>query len=57
MIMTTDNDNGHNQRKIKGQQLKGKIVSEFFTLSRNFHFFSRIFPPGLFPSKQRVLAE
>ena len=25
-----------NQRKIKGQQLKGKIVSEFFTLVRTF---------------------
>ena len=32
------------QFKIKGQQLKSKIVSHFFTL----------FPPGLSPSKQRV---
>ena len=33
-----------NQRRIKGQQLKGKIISEIFTL----------FQPGLSPSKQRV---
>ena len=43
------------QRKTKGQQLKGKIVSEFS------HFFTftlfRHFPPGLSPSKQRVLAQ
>ena len=46
-----------NQRKTKGQQLKGKIVSEFFTLFRTFSHFFRIFPPGLSPSKQRVLAQ
>ena len=46
-----------NQRKTKGQQLKGKIVSEFFTLFHNFSHFFRIFPPGLSPSKQRVLAQ
>ena len=42
-----------NQRKTKGQQLKRKIVSEFFTFSQFFI----IFPPGLSPSKQRVLAQ
>ena len=31
-----------NQQKTKGQQLKGKIVSEFFTLFQNF--FRRAFP-------------
>ena len=45
------------QRKTKGQQLKGKIVSEFFTLFHNFWHFFIIFPPGLSPSKQRVLAQ
>ena len=56
------------QRKIQGQQLKGKIVSEFFTLFHTFftlfhtffhtfsHFF-RILAPGLSPSKQRVLGQ
>ena len=34
-----------NQRKTKGQQLKGKIVSEFFTLFIHFLNFSpRTFP-------------
>ena len=45
-----------NQRKTKGQQLKGKIVSALFRTVWHFstHFptlfseFSRIFPPGLF---------
>ena len=46
-----------NQRKTKGQQLKGKIVSEFFTLFHNFSHFFIIFLPGLSPSKQRVLAQ
>ena len=43
------------QRKTKGQQLKGKIVSAlfhtFWQFSTHFHTFSeffRIFPPGLF---------
>ena len=45
------------QRKTKGQQLKGKIVSEFFTLFHNFSHFFIIFPPGLSPSKQRALAQ
>ena len=44
------------QRKTKGQQLKGKIVSELFTLFHNFSHFFILFPPGLSPSKQRVLA-
>ena len=50
---------GHSliQGKTKGQQLKGKIVSEFFTLFHNFSHFFIIFPPGLSPSKQRVLAQ
>ena len=39
--------------KTKGQQLKGKIVSEFFTLFQIFHTF---FPRTL-PSKQRVSAQ
>ena len=43
--------------KIEGQQLKGKIVSEFFTLFQTFSHFFRIFPPGLSPSKYRVLAQ
>ena len=47
-----------NQRKAKGQQLKGKIVSALFTpfgtFSHMFTFFFsseffRTFPPGLFP--------
>ena len=44
-----------NQRKTKGQQLKGKIVSALFhtfwhfsTLFHTFSEFFRIFPPGLF---------
>ena len=45
------------QRKTKGQQLKGKIVSEFFTLSAIFHFFFHNFTTGLSPSKQKVLAQ
>ena len=35
------------QRKTKGQQLKGKIVSEVFTLFHNFSHFFINFPPGL----------
>ena len=52
-----------NQRKTKGQPLKGKSVSEFFTLFHKFSHFSQIFTlfhnfsPGLSPSKQRVLAQ
>ena len=42
------------REKTKGLQLKGKIVSHFFAL---FSHFFRIFPPGLFPSKQRVLTQ
>ena len=45
----------NNQRKTKGQQLKGKIVSAlfhtFWQFSTHFHTFSeffRIFPPRLF---------
>ena len=45
------------QGKTKGQQLKRKIVSYFFTLFRAFWHFLIIFPPGLSPSKQRVLAQ
>ena len=45
------------QGKTKGQQLKGKIVSEVFALFRTFSHFFRIFPPGLSPSKQKVLAQ
>ena len=47
------------QGKTKGQQLKAKNVSNFFTLFHNFsifhnfsHFF-RIFPPGTFPFKTK----
>ena len=43
--------------KTEGQQLKGKIVSEFFTIFSTFSHFFIIFPPGLSPSKQRVLAQ
>ena len=46
-----------NQRKTKGQQLKGKIVSEIFTLFHNFSHFFIIFPPGLSTIKQRVSAQ
>ena len=44
---------------IGRQQLKGTIVSEFFTPFHTlFHIcFSEFFPPGLSPSKQRVLAQ
>ena len=49
----------HCQRKTKGQQLQGKIVSEFFALfqwkthfSHSSHFF-RIFPPRTFPFKTK----
>ena len=45
------------QRKTKGQQLKGKIVSEYFTLLSQFFTLFHHFPPGLSPSKQRVLAQ
>ena len=48
---------GFSQGKTKGQQLKGKIVSYFFALFGTFWHFFRIFPPGLSPSKQRVLAQ
>ena len=41
------------QRKIKGQQLKAKSFQNF----HNFSHFFRTFPPGLSPSKQRVLAQ
>ena len=47
---------GEYQRQIKGQQLKGKIVSEIFTLFHKFHAFYN-FCPGLSPSKQRVSAQ
>ena len=40
---------GCSQRKTKGQQLKGKIVSEFFTLFHTFSHFFRIFLPRLSP--------
>ena len=39
--------------KTKGQQLKGKIVSEMFTLFRTFFILFQTFSP----SKQRVLAQ
>ena len=44
-----------NQRKIKGQQLKGKIDSENFTLSRSFFFFhtSSEFFPQDFPLQNK----
>ena len=45
------------QRKTKGQQLKGKIVSECFTLFHQISHLFIIFPPWLSPSKQRVLAQ
>ena len=45
------------QRITKGQQLKGKIVSEFFTFSQFFALFQKMFSPGLSPSKQRALAQ
>ena len=45
------------QGKTKGQQLKGKIVSNVLHTFRTFSHFFRIFPPGLSPSKQRVLAQ
>ena len=35
------------RKKTKGQQLKGKIVSEFFTFFTLFGTFSEFFPPGL----------
>ena len=37
---------------IKGQQLKGKLVSEFFTLFHTFHTFSEFFPQD-FPFKTK----
>ena len=44
-----------NQRKIKGQQLKGKIVSEFFTLFPHvFRIISQDFP---FKTKGFLLKE
>ena len=45
------------QRKIKGQQLKGKIVSEFLTLFHTFFTIFQNFPPGLSSSKRRALAQ
>ena len=45
------------QRKTKGQQLKGKVVSAFVTLFSPFFTLFIIFPPGLSPSKERVLAQ
>ena len=44
------------QRKTKGQQLKGKIVSEFFALFHNFSHIFIILSPGLSPSKQRIFS-
>ena len=40
------------REKTKGQQLKGKIVSEFFTLLALFHTFSEI-SPTTFPFKTK----
>ena len=49
--------NGSFQRKTKGQQLKGKIVSEFSPFSHFFTLFQN-FPPRIFPFKtQKVLAQ
>ena len=43
-----------NQRKTKGQQLKGKIVSEIFTLFQSFFFtLFQNFPPGTFVFKTK----
>ena len=47
----------NSEKKTKGQQLKGKIVSELFTPLHSFAHFFRIFSPGLSPSKQRALAQ
>ena len=44
------------QRKTKGQQLKGKIVSEIFTLFHTFSHFLALFhnfSPGTFPFKTK----
>ena len=41
------------QRNIKGQQLKGKIVSEFFTLFHTFFTLFQNFPPRTFPFKTK----
>ena len=41
------------QRKSKGQQLKGKIVSEFFTLFHTFSHFFQIFSPRAFPRQNK----
>ena len=41
------------QRKSQGQQLKGKIVSEMFTLFHNLSHIFRIFPSGLSPQKNK----
>ena len=46
--------NPHFQGKIQGQQLKGKIVSEFFFVFKQFsHFFTHFqnFSPRAFPFK------
>ena len=43
---------GLDQGKTKGQQLKGKIVSEFFTFFALFHTFSE-FSPQDFPFKTK----
>ena len=41
------------QGKTKGQQLKGKIVSDFFTLFSHFFTLFQNFPPRTFPSKAK----
>ena len=43
-----------NQRKTKGQQLKGKIVSEFSHFFTIFHTFSEFFPQD-FPLQNKGL--
>ena len=45
------------KKKTKGQQLKGKIVSEFSHFFVLFHALFTPFPPGFSPSKQRALAQ
>ena len=42
-----------NQGKTKGQQLKAKIVSHFFTLVRTFSHFFRNFSPRTFPPQNK----
>ena len=48
---------GNCESKTKGQQLKGKIVSEIFTHFHNFSHFFIVFPQGLSLAKQRALAQ